>query len=208
LLWYHQVVPHDIFDRDQVHTMIVDDKVISAGKSGIVVAVDPKDGTPLWETEVGLHDNDDLEELDGPTTIAPGTYGGILTPPASAEGVIYTPVVNAPAELKPNETAYFGAELGQMDGEIVAIDSADGDVLWSTKVPGDPLGGTAVVGDLVLTALLDGTVVALDRESGEIVRSIELDGGINGWMSTAEGKIIVPVGQAETPMLVALTLEP
>jgi outer membrane protein assembly factor BamB len=206
LLWYHQVLPHDIFDRDQVHTMIVNDTIVSAGKSGIVVGVDPADGTRLWEQKVGLHKNDDLTELDGPTEIAPGTFGGILTPPASADGVIYAPVVNAPTELKPNETAYFGAELGQMDGEVVAIDASDGSVLWSTKVPGDPLGGTAVVGDLVLTALLDGFVVALDRETGEIVHSIELDGGINGWMSTADGKIIVPVGQAETPMLVALTL--
>lgn len=208
LLWYHQVLPHDIFDRDQVHTMIVGDTIVSAGKSGIVVGVDPADGTPRWETKVGLHRNDDLEELEGPTEIAPGTFGGILTPPASADGVIYTPVVNAPTELKPNETAYFGAEMGQMPGEIVAIDASDGAVLWSTEVPGDPLGATTVAGDLVLTALLDGSIIALDRESGEILHTIEADGGINGWMAMAEDKIIVPVGQADPPFLLALSLEP
>jgi glucose dehydrogenase len=85
LAWYHQVTPHDIFDRDQVHTLMAEvdgeDVIVSAGKSGVLVGLDPDDGTVLWQAEVGVHDNDDLTELDGPTFINPGTYGGILTPP-------------------------------------------------------------------------------------------------------------------------------
>jgi alcohol dehydrogenase (cytochrome c) len=45
LAWYHQVVPHDLFDRDQVHALIAavdgEDVVISAGKSGVLVGLDP-----------------------------------------------------------------------------------------------------------------------------------------------------------------------
>ena len=42
LVWYHQVIPHDIFDRDLVHTMLVDladgtDLVVTTGKGGTVV---------------------------------------------------------------------------------------------------------------------------------------------------------------------------
>ena len=42
LEWFHQVTPHDIFDRDQVHAQLVElvdgtDVVVSSGKSGVVV---------------------------------------------------------------------------------------------------------------------------------------------------------------------------
>lgn len=210
-MWFHQVTSHDIFDRDQVHTQLVtlpdgSDVVVSSGKSGVVVGLDPDDGTVRWETEVGVHENDDLTVLDGPTSVAPGTYGGVLTPPAAADGVVYLPVVNSPVELQPDEVAYFGAAMGASDGEVAAIDAATGELLWSTKVPGDPLGAATVVNDLVLAALLDGTLVALDRASGEIVHSIELGGGTNGWMAVANDALIVPVGTSPPARVIALGL--
>ena len=211
LLWYHQVSPHDLLDRDQVHTQIVtlddgDDVVVSSGKSGVVVGVDPEDGSERWRTEVGIHDNDDLHELDGPTMVAPGTYGGVLTPPAWHEGVVYLSVVNSPTELRPDETAYFGAPMGVGDGQVVAIHAATGEVLWDTDVPGDPLGAATVVNDLVLTVLLDGTLVAIDRASGEIVHTMSLGGGTNGWMAVADDQLLIPVGTSPPARLVALGL--
>ena len=212
LRWHHQVTPHDLFDRDQVHALIAEvdgrDVVVSAGKSGVVIGLDPDDGEVLWEQTVGDHANDDLEALDGPTEVAPGTYGGILTPPSTADGVVYAAVLNAPATLSPDETAYFGAMLGQVDGEVVAIDAADGRVLWSTRVAGDPLGGTAVVGDLVVTTLLDGTLVALARDDGEVVWNGALGGGTNGWLAALDDRLVVPVGNGDPPSLVALGLPP
>jgi outer membrane protein assembly factor BamB len=206
LRWYHQVVPHDLFDRDQVHALLVGDVVVSAGKSGVLVGIDPDDGTVRWQTEVGTHRNDELEALDGPTEVFPGTYGGVLTPPAAAEGVVYAAVVNAPATLSPDETAYFGADLGTNDGEVVAVDAATGALLWSTPVPGDPLGGATVVGDLVVTAVLDGSVVLLRRDDGAIVRTIDAGGGINGWMAALDDVLLVPVGMSDPPSLLALGL--
>jgi len=210
LRWFHQVTKHDLFDRDQVHALIADvagrDVVVSAGKSGVLVGLDPRSGRVRWRTEVGRHDHDDLTALDGPTLVYPGTYGGVLTPPATADGMVYAAVVNAPAELEPDATAYFGAQLGTADGEVVAVDARTGKVRWSTTVPGDPLGGATVVGDLVVTALLDGTVLALDRKSGEIVRSWASGGGVNGWMAALDDVLLVPVGQSRPPQLVALGL--
>jgi len=212
LEWFHQVTPHDIFDRDQVHTLMArlddgTDVIVSAGKSGIVVGLDPDDGTVRWTTEVGHHDNDDLTALDGPTVVSPGTYGGVLTPPATADGTVYLATVDAPTELKPDETAYFGAPLGTADGEVTAVSADTGEVLWATEVPGDPLGGTAVVNDLVLTALLDGTLLALDRDSGEIVWTGDAGGGVNGWMAVAGDELFVPVGNSDPPALLHLALD-
>lgn len=207
LRWYHQVHPHDLFDRDLVHTMIAhagdDDIVIATGKGAVVVGLDPEKGGALWRTKVGVHKNDELPSLTGPTEIAPGTFGGVLTPPATADGVVYVATVNAPATLKPNETAYFGAEFGQQDGEVVAIDARTGEVIWNTRVPGDPLGAMTVVNDLVFTALFDGQVVALARTTGKVVWSTKTAGAINGWMAAAGDELIVPVGGANPAAIVA-----
>lgn len=211
LRWYHQVIPHDLFDRDLVHSMLVplddgSDMVVVTGKGGTVVGIDPVSGEPQWETAVGLHHNDELLELAGPTVVAPGTFGGVLTPPAFADETVYVAALNAPTELTPDATAYFGAALGVNDGEVVAIDAASGAVIWATAVPGDPLGGVAVVNDLVLTTVIAGEVIALDRATGEIVHQISLPGGTNGWMSIAGDLVVVPVGQASPPRLVAYRL--
>ena len=74
---------------------------------------------------------------------------------------------------------------------------------WTTDVPGDPLGGVTVVNDLVFTALLGGKVVALDRSSGDIVWQRDAPGGINGWMAASGDELVVPVGSANPPRLVA-----
>ncbi len=181
LRWYHQATPHDIFDRDQIHALIVRTGsrtvVVSTGKSGVVIGLDPDHGRVLWQVSIGDHHNDNLTALTGPTSVTPGTYGGVLTPPATADGVVYLSTLNAPSTLEPNKTAYFGSFLNTQKGQLVAIDSASGRQLWATTLPGDPLGGATVVNDLVFTSVLDGTILALRRSDGKIVW--QLQGG--GW---------------------------
>jgi hypothetical protein len=90
LLWYHQAFPHDLYDRDQVQAMLVpvgrsvDGSrlvAVSTGKGGYVLGLKPVTRRLLWKTAVGIHRNGDLPKLTGPTTVPPGTYGGVLTPP-------------------------------------------------------------------------------------------------------------------------------
>jgi glucose dehydrogenase len=207
LRWYHQVTPHDLFDRDLIHALIATTTegkrvVIGTGKGGVIVGLDEDHGTALWSTPVGDHENDQLTSLTGPTQIAPGTFGGILTPPATADGVVYAAVVNAPITLKPNETSYFGAQFGQRNGLVVAVDAQTGKLQWSTAVPGDPLGGATVVNDVVFTALLGGGIVALNRATGAIVATTK-SAGVNGWMAAAGDLLGVPVSSSDPPQLVA-----
>ena len=210
LLWHHQIFEHDLFDRDHVHTMLVptDDGtlVVSAGKGGVVVASDPATGAERWRTEVGTHRNDELTELDGPTEIWPGTFGGIITPPAHADGVVYVATLNAPTELAPDQTSYIGSQIGTAPGEVAAVRASDGGGLWSTEGPGDPFGGATVVGDLVFTATFEGLIVALARDTGEIVWTHQATGGINGWPAVAGDLLVWPVGMGDPPALVAFRL--
>ncbi len=208
--WYQQAVEHDLFDGDLMLTMLVEepttgqDVLVGTGKLGRVIGHDPATGAVLWDTPVGLHRNDDLTELAGPTEIAPGTFGGVLTPGSHADGVVYVAALNAPTMLEPDVASHIGSPLGQMPGVVAAVDVADGRVVWEVELPGDPLGGTTVVGDLVFTATFDGTLYALDRRDGSIVWELESPGQLNGWPAVAGDTIVWPIGLADPPRLIAL----
>jgi glucose dehydrogenase len=207
LRWYRQAVAHDIFDQDFVHALIAttgtgDDArrvVVGAGKGGQVLGMDPATGKLLWKTKVGIQRNHELTSLSGPTEVMPGTYGGVLTPPATADGVVYVATLNAPATLEPDKTAYFGGSIDTMDGEVVAIDAATGNHRWSTKVAGDPMGGATVVNDLVITATYQGQLIALDRGTGAIVTTIDVGTGVAGWPAAVGDLLLVPTGTVGRP---------
>jgi glucose dehydrogenase len=217
LAWFRQAFPHDLFDRDFVHTMVVQTTavtgdpahtvVVGTGKGGIVLGMDPSSGRLLWETPVGVHLNDNLTALSGPTEILPGIFGGVLTPPATAHGRVFVATLNAPDVLYPDKTAYFGGKVGTMPGEVVAIDGRTGRHLWDTKVPGDPTGGVTLVNDLVFTATYQGEILALSASDGRIVWHMQAPGGINGWMSVSGDTIVVPVSLANPATLLTLNLD-
>ena len=217
LRWAYQLVAHDLFDRDSVLTAIAAVEgpegtrpvVINTGKHGRVAAFDPGDGTRLWDTAVGQHWNDDLTAFEGELWVLPGVLGGVITPIATAEGVVYVAVVNAATYYSsPEETSSgFTTALGQIASQVVALDAASGEVLWDVELKGDSFGGATVVNDLVFVSLLHGRVIALDRATGSEVWSMQLEGGINGWPAVAGDTIVVPVGHGEQPAIVALRLD-
>jgi glucose dehydrogenase len=214
LAWYHQGVAHDLFDHDLQLTAIARspggaESVIGTGKLGRVIAVDPSTGKRVSDTPVGIHQNDDPAALVGSVDVLPGFFGGVETPPAVADGIVYAPVLNAPSKEEPNVNhALGGSTLGAMPGEVVAVDVATGKIRWDTKIDGDPLGGALVMGDLVFTGTFQGSIVALDRSTGRIVRTFAAPGGINGWPAATRDTILWPIGSGKTPSLVAYRVTP
>ena len=209
LRWYHQVTPHDLFDHDQQFALLAataqGTTVISTGKSGLVLGLDPDTGDVRWQRAVGLHANEDLTTVNQPTEVAPGTLGGVIAPPATANGIIYVAVNNEPTVYQTTtEQNLSGAPVGQHDGEVVAIDAATGEVVWDVHVPGDPFGGATVVNDLVFTGLHDGTLMALSTATGAPVWSHKAEGIINGWPAVAGDLLIWPLGSAAPSQLLAL----
>jgi len=204
LLWGHQHRPHDLFDLDSSLAILValgadaDDPevVVSSGKFGRVVGLDPTTGEQRWDTPVGVHENDDLQEYTGELTVYPGYLGGVTTPLAAADGVVFVAVVNAPTEL-PAQLIDFRPESPNFDihnGQMVAVDAEDGRIVWDTEVDGQAFGGATVVNDLVFGSTLTGELFALDRATGEERWSTQLDSGINGWPAVAGDTIVVPAG--------------
>lgn len=209
LAWYSQATPHDLFDLDHQLTMVVPsrrgDVTIGTGKDGWVYGLDPRSGATLWKTSVGRHQNDTVRDVTQAITVFPGDFGGVETPPAAADGVVYVPVLNEPTTYQPEAFGFQGT-IGTMDGEVVAIDVVTGRVRWDVKVPGDPLGGATVIGDLVFTGLQDGRVLALSTRDGSTRWTYQGQGVINAWPAVAGDTIIWPFGGARPAQLVAFRL--
>lgn len=216
LLWYNQVLPHDLFDYDLQTSPILatvtvnetkQDIILSAGKMGKVYAFDRKTGKTIWETRVGDHLNDDLKELpEGVTKVSPGPLGGVETCMAYADGVVYVPVVNMVVEYTPSEFVAKSFNFADAKGELVAINAADGKILWDVKLDSLNVGAATVVNDLVFTSTFNGKIYAFNAKTGEKVWEYQAPGGINGWPAVKDDMIIFPVGMGKTPVLLAFKI--
>jgi len=217
LLWYQQVKPHDLFDLDFQLSPILStasisgentEIVIGAGKLGKVYAFDRKTGEIYWETAVGEHQNDDLQEIPPDTTIRvlPGPQGGVLTPMAISDGIIYVPVVNLFADYTSTSLVFDTFDIGAGTGEFSALDVNTGGILWNKQLNSIAIGGATVINDLVFTSTLDGKIYAFDKTTGSIIWEFQAPGGINGWPAVSEDFIVIPVGMGPKPQLIALEL--
>ncbi len=217
LKWYTQVNPHDNFDLDFQSSPILtsanisgkqQDIAIGAGKLGRVVAFNRQTGAILWETIVGTHLNDQLANVpsDNVTKVYPGSLGGVETPMAYADGVVYVPLLNLYNEYTPSAPA-GGQAFNEGTGELVAIDVNTGKILWDKAFPSINVGGATVVNDLVFTSTFDGMIYAFNRENGEQVWSYQAPGAVNAWPAFAGDTMLLPVGLASPfPVLVAFRL--
>jgi outer membrane protein assembly factor BamB len=205
LRWYINVKPFDLFDLDNqlspiLTTATIDGAerniVITSGKHGIVLAADRDTGEELWRTPVGTHQNDDLQELplDEAIEVFPGQVGGVETPMAYANGVVYVPVVNFP-------TWYFGDGLDELradwmsnTGELTAIDVATGEIMWNAEIAAALFAGAAVVNDLVFTGGLDGVVRAFSVADGSQVWTTQVAAGLNAPLAISGDYLLVPSG--------------
>lgn len=205
LKWYNQVRPHDLFDLDfQISPILTTatiagqerDLVIGAGKTGTVVAFDADTGETLWDVPVGIHQNDDLTDVPPGQVVEvfPGALGGVMTPMAYADGVVFAPVNNLGSRFNPS--SHVGTSPGPPErrGELVALGVESGEVLWNAHFPDQLYGAATVVNDLVFTSTYGGKIYALDRLTGEELWSYQAPGGINGWPAVAGDKIVFPVG--------------
>ena len=112
LLWYDQVLPHDVRDYDlQLSPVLATvegrDLVIGGGKGGHILAWDRDTHERIWTQPVGTHRNDVGPLPKTPVEVCPGLFGGALTPMAYADGRVFVPVV----ELCMQESAVTTASV-------------------------------------------------------------------------------------------------
>jgi glucose dehydrogenase len=206
LQWYFQLTPHDVYDWDlQEPPMLMTiggrPAVVTAGKAGIVVALDGLSGKPIWQRPVGKHnghDKDSLFALRGeyarlklPETVYPGRLGGVIAPMANDGTTIFAPVVNLSQTIS---RQFEVQEPGPATGEVVALEAATGHVRWKHAFPTPAYGGTTVVNKLVFATTFDGALYALDAQSGATVWSSQLSAGTNVGVAVAGDTVLAPAG--------------
>ena len=176
-----------------------------------MIALSAESGEQIWSTKVGIHQNDEVMELpDPPTgiTVFPGHFGGVETPMAYSEGMVYAPVVNLGSEATSQWSRTFDFQEGT--GELVAIEANSGDIVWAYEFDSMVFGAATVVNDLVFTSTYDGVIYAFDKYNGTLEWSYESPAGINAWPAVSEDKIIFPAGVQtgdQEPILIAFRLD-
>ncbi len=213
LVWFRQVLAHDLFDLDfQISPILAEQNisgsaqsvVFGAGKMGKVYAFNRSTGEILWSTVVGRFDEtSQLDVLPNETiSIFPGTLGGVETPMAYSNGLLFVPVVNRFTNWTPSSRN--SSPISDATGELVAIDASNGKIHWIRYFDSMALGGATVVNDLVFTAELNGTIHALKADSGEELFTYQAPAGINAWPAVAGDLIVWPAGDGADPSLIAL----
>jgi outer membrane protein assembly factor BamB len=224
LRWYFQAVPNDFHDWDMQVSPIYaraggHDLVVDAGKMGYVYAMDPATGKLVWKTKVGVHNGHDDDgtlalqhklTLHFPLTVEPGIVGGVETPMAVADGVLYVPVANLASEWKTRDTGLGAANFTQGTGDMMALDLATGRVLWDTKLPQMPDGAATVANDLVFTTTFDGYLIAFKRDDGSVVWKKKLPAFTNAPVAIVGDTLITaasfPGGKGQTTEVIAYRL--
>lgn len=215
LEWYSQALHHDIWDHDLQMPPILasanisgiqQDIVLTGGKMGYAYAMNREDGRMLWSVPVGEHVNDSLDPIYGPTEVLPGVVGGIETPMAYSEGMLYVPVLNVPTTYTPGGIDFSSFNLSRGDGALVAINVQYGHIAWMKDLRSINVGGATVVNDVVFTATFDGTIYAFNKYTGEELMTYKAPAGINAWPAVAGDTMIWPCGVGSQASVIALRL--
>jgi glucose dehydrogenase len=211
LQWYYQVTPHDLYDWDMEGPPMLSQVggrqlVLAAGKSGIVVALDPESGKLVWKRPIGTHnghDEDGLLAMRGETSklkppfeVAPGNLGGVIAPASTDGKSVFAPVVNHPVTIaSPSEIS----ESSPLTGELVALDAKSGKIRWQHEFSSAAFGATTSVNDLVFTTTYEGRVYAFEANTGKLVWQEALPAGANTGVTVSGDTVIVPAGVATAP---------
>lgn len=203
--WYINVKPHDLFDLDNqlspvLTTATIEETktpiVIGSGKHGYVVAANAETGEELWRTAVGEHKNDDLQELPDEeyVEVLPGTLGGVETPLAYADGLVFAPVFNMASFYNASSLDPSSIDIGAATGQLVALDVATGEIVWDVAQPTGTLGAATVANDVVFTGGLDGIVRGYRTDDGTEIFIYQTASGLNAPFAISGDYLYVPAG--------------
>jgi outer membrane protein assembly factor BamB len=224
IIWERPVLAHDVYDWDlQLPPVLVDDGdrtlALAAGKLGYVFGIDTETGDVAWKRAVGEHNGHDKDNelaLEGeydkmpklPITLLPGILGGVETQMASADGVVYAPIVNIPTVFKTQTT--FDLQIPKGTGEMVALNVSDGTVKWKRDFAQPAYGAATISNDLVFTTTFEGKVIALDRDTGSVVWEEQLPAGTNATIAIVGDTLVTaasfPQTKDQKPVIIAYRL--
>jgi alcohol dehydrogenase (cytochrome c) len=203
LLWFRQVIPHDLRDYDlQVDAItatvpiqgVQTEVELVAGKMGKVYAYRADNGQHLWTRPVGKHQNDTGLLPRKPIDVFPGIFGGVETPMAFAGNRLFVPWLNFPTHASATGIAGGLGNFKTGTGGLTAIDPGTGKVLWQNKLPSEDFGAATVANDVVFTSTYAGAIYAFDTKTGKTLWTTKAPAGINSFPAVTKDMLIVGAG--------------
>lgn len=204
VLWYINVKPRDYYDHDNQQSPVLgtvniggidNEMVFTTGKHGFVVAAGRESGHEYWRRAIGKHQNDLFTELpEEAFEVYPGILGGVQSPMAFADGILYVATFNYAWMISATEYEAVGG-YENATSNVLAIDGATGEVLWDVELPSGIAGpGMTLANDVVFVGTLDGIVRGFNTADGTEVWRMQASAGLNAPFAIAGDMLLVPAG--------------
>lgn len=209
LRWYRQLIPNDSHDWDVTHvtpllTATINGTarrlVTTAGKDGMLRAIDRDSKTVVYETAVTTRDNAEIPVGLTPIRACPGVLGGVQwNGPAFNPGtnLLYVPAVDWCATFVAFEQVrhipgkiYMGGAVdrdpvSKAQGWLTAVDASTGAVRWKYRSPRPMVAAvTTTAGNVVFTGELTGDFLTLDARTGDVLYRFNTGGPMGGGIAT------------------------
>ena len=209
LRWHRQLVPNDSHDWDVTHatplfTTTINGAprrlVVTAGKDGMLRALDRETHRVLYETPTTTRENAETPVITTPLRACPGVLGGSQwNGPAYNPGtnLLYVPAVDWCATFSSFEQVrfipgklYMGGRTDldppdKSQGWLTAIDASTGGVKWKYRSPRPMVAAvTTTAGNLLLTGELTGDFMVFDARNGDVLYRFNTGGPVGGGIVT------------------------
>ena len=209
LRWHRQLVPNDSHDWDVNHATPMFSAIVNgatrrlvatAGKDGVLRALDRDTHRVLYETPVTTRENAETPVITTPLRACPGVLGGTQwNGPAYNPGTntLFVPAVDWCATFSSFEQVryipgklYMGGRTdldppAKAQGWVTAVDASTGAVKWKYRSSRPMVAAvTTTAGNLLLTGELTGDFVVFDARSGDVLYRFNTGGPIGGGIVT------------------------
>ncbi len=196
-LWrYRREAPEGFYVTEHAGLVLTDRQLITAFTDGTVVALDPRDGSILWErdTAADLPESDTLRFTDvdttplvvGDTVYVASFAGGLYALERSSGSVLWirdelTGIVGL-AQADDDVLIASSGDLG-----VLALRARDGEQIWRNEIERGAPTVPLVVDDLVIVGESEGGLLTLTRSGGIEVGRIEAGHGFAAPAAVSHG---------------------
>ncbi len=207
--WHRQLIANDSHDWDVTHasplfTATINGAsrriVTTAGKDGMLRAIDRETRAVIYETPLTTRENADVPVGLTQVRACPGVLGGVeWNGPAfnPKTNMLYTPAVDWCATFVAFEQVrhipgklYMGGTTtmdppSRAQGWITAVDAANGQVKWKYRSARPMVAAvTSTAGNVLFTGELTGDFLALDAATGQELYRFNTGGPMGGGVIT------------------------
>lgn len=199
-LWrYRREAPEGFYVSGHAGLVLADGRLLTGFTSGVVVALDPADGSLLWErdTSVELEAGADGAPRFSDVDTTPVVIGETVYVASFAGGLYALELASGTVRWRDEDlTGVVGITragarilvLSSGDHGVVCFDRVDREVLWRRRIPRGSPSAAIVAQDLVLLGESQGGFVTLALQNGRELGRIETGHGFTAAGSVLSGR--------------------